>query len=637
VNGPGGTIGALAFASGDGLTAPTINSAGNNPIVTAFAYRFIPPQNYTTAWTPSANISGSASGTNLFSRTTNALTTLGTNSFNLQLTNQQTGCISNAALNLLVVDPPATPVNANITGYGSSLGSSSAANSPITICGLQTVTLNYVGTLTAADTVIWWNAATGGSRLGTGLSYTTATLSAGTSVWASINNGACAQSGRYEFVVNYNAAPAVTVSMLGPDDEVNCSSTNATFSMTYQLSSSASYVYTWSNDGNASSASQSGADFTISSDTTTTSSWSAFEPGTGCNTSGQKSFGVYAFPVIVPTVADSLVCIGSSTTLNSNVTTSAFAVKCVPFGFRTAPAGATYLTNNGTRNGSYGGTVSLDDGGWEGIPIGFDFNYFGNIFTAVNVGTNGVINFGPYANFDASQYSFPSGFPSPNSPVNTIGVIATDLYLSSTGTIRFWTEGVAPGRVFVVQYDAPGWTADGRHVAQAHLFETTGLVEIHVERATGTSGAASKTFGLQDGTGTIGSTAPVNCDANGDPSGSVTWNNRTGSFGANNSKAWRFIPPVSYSFAWTPSGEISGSTSGASAIALPTATVPGIQTYEVTVTDNTSGCVGAPIQVQFELTEPVAQPDVVGWGVDSDVDGTNPMTARKVVPRSRKG
>jgi hypothetical protein len=397
--------------------------------------------------------------------------------------------------------------------------------------------------------------------------------------------------------------------------------------MTYQLTSSGSYNYTWSNDGNASSAVQSGADYAISSDTLTTSSWSAFEPGTGCTISGQKVFGVYSFPVIVPTVADSLVCIGGSTTLNSNVTTSAFGVKCVPFGFRTAPAGATFLANNGVRNGSYGGDASLDDGGWDGVPIGFDFNYFGNVFTSVNVGTNGVINFGPYANFNASQYSFPSGFPSTSSPVNTIGVIATDFYMNTTGTVRFWTEGVAPARVFVIEYNGPGWTADGQHVAQAHLFETTGLVEIHVERATGAGTfAGPKTIGLQDGTGTIGSTAPVNCDASGNPSGSITWNARVGTISASNPQAWRFIPPVSYSFAWTPSGEISGSTTGASAIALPTATVPGIQTYEVTVTDNTSGCVGAPIQVQIELTEPVAQPDVVGFGVDSDVDGTNTVS-----------
>ena len=104
VNGPGGLIGALPYNSG--TTASAIN-----PIASPIAYRFIPPQNYTTAWTPSADISGAASGTNLFSRTTNALTTLGTNTFNLQLTNQQTGCVSNASVNTLVVDLRLQPVH----------------------------------------------------------------------------------------------------------------------------------------------------------------------------------------------------------------------------------------------------------------------------------------------------------------------------------------------------------------------------------------------------------------------------------------------------------------------------------------------------------------------------------------------
>jgi hypothetical protein len=626
VNGPGGLIGAQAYNSG------TVANA-TNPIATSIAYRFVPPQNYTTAWTPSGDISGSASGTNLFSRTTNVLNTPGTINFNLQLTNQQTGCVSNAALAVPVVDAPVTPVSASIEAYGSSLGAASATQSPLTICGEQDVKVVYVGTLGATEQVKWYDAAAGGTLLATNDTLDIAGLSTDDTLYVAINNGACAESGRFTYFINYNAPAAVTVNSLGPDSDVNCGE-GPTYGMSYSLTSAASpaYTYTWTNDGNAATfADNGGGSATLTSTETTTSSWSAFQAGTGCTISGTKSLGVYPFPVIEPTAADTAICIGDSTVINSNLSTSNFAVTCVPYAMRTAPGSATVLCDAGvqvtphTPSNGLGFFAPLDDAGWANVPLGFTFNYFGVDFSAVNVGTNGVINFGSWSAFNSSQYSFPGGFPSASNPVNTIAVLGTDLYMVTTGSMRYWTEGSAPNRVFVLEYNAcPGWTADGLHTAQVHLFETIGLVEIHIGQATGTGTfAGPKTFGLQDATGTIGATAPVNCDASGAPSGIATWNARTSTITTADPKAWRFAPPVSYSFAWSPAGEISGATTNSAALARPTATVPGVQSYFVTVTDNVSGCVGTPVELEFDLISPAAAPNVVGFGVDSDLDGTN--------------
>ena len=616
VNGPGGTIGVLAL----GTTAA---------ISTPIAYRFTPPQNYSTTWTVTAGtatISPTPTATNGFNASVINMDTPGTVSFNLQLTNQQTGCVTNAPLNVEVVAPPSTPVSASIEAYGSSLGSASATTTPLTVCGDQDVKVVYVGSLGVTDQVKWYNASTGGTLLANNDTLDIAGLSADDTVWVAINNGACTESGRFQYVINYNAAPAVTVNSLGPDSDVNCGE-GPTYGMSYSMTSGASpaYTYTWTNDGNAVSfLDNGGGSATLTSTETTTSSWTAFQAGTGCTISGSKSFGVYPFPAIVPTAADTAICIGDSTVISSNLSVTNFSVKCVPFAFRTAPGTAVDLCLDGIRNNSYGGSASLDDGGWEGIPLGFTFNYFGLDFTNVNVGTNGVINFGPYANFNVSQYSFPSGFPSASSPVNTIGVLATDFYLTNIGYVRFWTEGAAPNRVFVLEYNGPGWTADGTHNAQVHLYETLGLVEIHVNEATGTGTfAGPKTIGLQNGDGTVGATAPLNCDVNGNQVGLATWNSRTSIINTIDPKAWRFSPPVSYTFAWTPSGEISGSTTNSSVLARPTATTAGTQSYFVTVTDNNSGCVGTPVELEFDLLDPVAAPDVVGFGVLSDLDGTN--------------
>jgi len=608
VNGPGGLVGAVAYSSTATITSPT-------------AWRFLPPQNYTTTWTPSADISGSASGTNLFSRTTSALNTAGTINFNLQLTNQQTGCVSNAPFNLVVADPPSTPVNASIEAYGSSLGAASAENSPMTVCGDQDVTLIFVGALGIPDEVKWYDAAVAGNLLATNDTLILSDVAAGTSVWAAINNGACPETGRYEYVINYNTPPPVTVNSLGPDRDVNCGE-GVTYNMSYLLASAASpaYVYAWSNDGNAATfVDNGGGSATLSSDETTASTYTAFQPGTGCTTTAQKSFGVYPFPVIVPTAADTAICIGDSLLISSNLSVTNFSVKCVPFSFRTALGNETYLAQSGIRNNSFGGTISLDDGGWESIPLGFTFNYFGADFSAVNVGTNGVIHFGPYANFNPNQYSFQNGFPSTNSPVNTIGVLATDLYMTNTGYVRFWTEGAAPNRVFVLEYNSPGWISDGNHNAQVHLYETLGLVEIHVNQATGTGAfAGPKTIGLQNGTGTIGATAPVVCDVNGNQGGWVTWYSRVSTITTADPKGWRFSPPVTYTFAWAPGGEIAGSTNNSTALAAPTATSPGVTTYSITVTDNLSGCIGTPVALDIIL----ADCSCTGTFADADNDGT---------------
>jgi hypothetical protein len=209
INGPTGTIGVLAFASG------TV-AAANNPIVTSFAYRFTPPSNYTTNWTPAIDISGSASGTNLFSVTTNALSTLGTNTFNLYAQDQITGC-DNGLGDDVVVEVLAIPANvgaAEVSAYGSVLGIGSAdSSSPLDICGDQTYTANFTGTLGGLESINWYDAATGGTLLASGSTYTSGTISAGTSdtIYVEITNGFCSSASRTMYVVDNATPTAVTI------------------------------------------------------------------------------------------------------------------------------------------------------------------------------------------------------------------------------------------------------------------------------------------------------------------------------------------------------------------------------------------------------------------------------------------
>ena len=612
-------------------TNPVTNVVSNWTVSTGSgeAWRFSPPSNYTTAWTPSGSINGTASGTNLFTRTTNALNTVGANTINLVVTDQTTGCSNSAAPATVTVEVlaiPSVPASADVTGYGSILGSGSAAQSPLTVCGPQTVTINYGGSLGSGEIVRWYDAATSGTLLGTGLSYTTPSLTNGDSVYVEIYNGVCTSPTRRLFDIDYNIPPAISIASNGPDNDVNCG-VGPTYSMGYTASSAnAGYAYTWVNDAIAATFSPSGANVTLTSTATTNSTVTAFDASTGCSISGVKSLSIYEFPNIVPTSADSIICVGDSTIVSSGVAAGAFSANCTTFGLRTAPGSASVLCAGGvqvTPHAPYNGlglNAALDDSGWSGIPIGFDFDYFGTTFTSLNVGTNGVANFGSYATFNAGQYLFSSGFPSALSPVNTIAVLATDLRMTVSGTVRYWTEGVAPNRVFVLEYlNCPGWS-NGIHTAQLHLFETLGRVEIHVAEATSTGGLGNKTIALQNGDGTIGTAAPL-CN-----NPSQTWNNRADVIVAAFPWAWRFNPPVDYTFVWSPSGEISGATDEADIVAYPTATVAGTQNYSIQVTDNVSGCVGTPVSYPVQIVDAPALPNIVGYGLFSEQDGTNGTT-----------
>lgn len=630
------TVGLQNATATIGAVAP--GRSGTWTVAVPEGWRFTPPSNYNTSWTPAADVVDPDNGLNIFSGTTSALTVVGTNTFTFAAQDLTTGCNGGGTVDVEVLAVPGAVAGGDLEAYGSVLGAPSAGPSPYNdACGDQTITYEFTGTLSGLDQVMWYDAATGGTLLATGNTYTTGVLTSGTSqtVYAEFNNGFCASASRTAFTVNIGVPPAITISLLGPEgDLIRCDASGFTTLYTELVDANSSndpnYTYTWTpDDANATTFNQiaipTPGTLDWHSDTTTVATVTAFDATTGCQTDTTIALSVFAIPSITPTASSDTVCLGDSTLLLSGVSQGVFSAVCKTWGYRTAPGTETYLINNGllvTPHAPWNGlglNAAQDDQGWENIPLGFTFNYFGTNFSQCNVGTNGVLNFGPYATFNAGQYSFPSGFPSVSSPLNTIAVIATDLYMVTSGTVRYWTEGISPNRVFVLEYlNCPGWTADGTHSAQVHLFETTGKIEIHVDGATGTGTfAGPKTIGLQDGTGTIGATAPV-CTSPGN-----FWNARNATIPYAFSQAWLFSPPVNYTFAWSPSGEISGSTTNADAMALPTGL--GTQTYSVQITDNISGCVGPAATVDVEAVPVPSAPTVSGEGDFSQANSVSPI------------
>jgi hypothetical protein len=614
------TIGVQNSTGTVGSAAPGRNGF-TGTISVPEAWRFAPPANYTMTWTPAPDISGSNTGLNLFAVTTNTIST--TTTMGVTALNLTNGCSTSDSFDITILATPSNP--SGLTGYGANLGAGSATASPHAFCSSQILTATAPAG-GASERVRWFNAATGGTPLQTGTNgasdtYTRLTASsANDTLWVEYYNGICSSAARTAMAFTFSAAPSVTIASLGPDLDANCG-VGPTYAMDYQASSTndPNYAYTWTFDGLATTDVDNGSgSASITSTVTTASTVTAVDAVTGCQTSVAKSFGVYAFPAVTPTATDTVICVGDSTQVQSGVTQGNFTVVCIPDNYR-APVSPTVLATAGGAVVPLSGG-SLDDGGWGGIPLGFTFDYFGNNFTTVAAGTNGVAQFGTVlgygtGNGNLGDFTF-GAWPDVNNPANAIAVIANDLYLPGSGTVQYWTEGVAPNRVFVLEYlNVEGFWADGNHHVQMHVFETLGTVEIHAFEATSVD---AKSIALQNDDATIGAAAP-RCNVPGQ-----FWNSNTASITLAFPWAWRFSPPVNYTFAWSPSGEISGSTTGANIMAVPTSAVPTTQTYSLTITDNTSGCVNAvPFTRDIEVIAAPVAASVDGIGSFSATPGTN--------------
>lgn len=135
--------------------------------------------------------------------------------------------------------------------------------------------------------------------------------------------------------------------------------------------------------------------------------------------------------------------------------------------------GGTVLGNASSANHCFvdpanliGETENLIPG--SGFPIGFDFIFNGNTFDRVAINTNGWLSFGKSGLGNAAVYSQIATAPisqvadadgngthdmSPNDELrNRVSALGTDLNAAADSELRFETLGVAPNRIFVVQW-----------------------------------------------------------------------------------------------------------------------------------------------------------------------------------------
>jgi len=492
-----------------------------------------------------------------------------------------------------------TCTNSGVTSYSNEV--------VVTVNNLPTITAtaansgNFCGvgvlTATGGTSYTWSPAAsllsnTGATVTSIATANTTFTVS-GTDANGCVNTGTAS--------IVYTAPPAVTLTATTP----SFCGTGGTSTVT--ATSTGSYEYVWSSPDGATFSTTTGNPTVATVAQTSTIRVTATDISTGCAEIQNYSIGVYPLPSATVTTTANGVCPGTSATIGSGLSAGNFSVTSIPHQALTAPGYAGVLMNLGTAVTPLSGGT-MDDGGWGGIPIGFNFNFFGTSFNTLAAGTNGLLMFGTVPGYTTAagqlgQFSFtgPPYFPNAANPGNIIALLAADMQMANSvnGSVKYWTEGYAPNRKFVIQYKrVHGYSSNPEATVTCVLYETLGIVDIFVTNKTFSNTAI---IGLQDATKTIGAVAP----------------GRTGAWTTTTPEGWRFAPPSNYTTTWFANGtQFDTGTNIFSETVTPVVTT----TYAITYTNQTTGCTNAVGSAQVTMA-------VLGTVAPAGVTATASVTA----------
>ena len=185
------------------------------------------------------------------------------------------------------------------------------------------------------------------------------------------------------------------------------------------------------------------------------------------------------------------------------------------------------------QGGGTGVSINTDDVWSNSINLPFTFCFYGQTYNQLLIGSNGNLNFNLGSAGGYCPWSFTASCPSPNLVnMGNIFGIYHDIDPSVCGNIKYYTNGAAPCRQFIVSFDLichfSCTSITSRHMMV--LNETTNYIDVYVESKPTCSGwnGGRAIIGLQDATGNVGITAP---NRNSTPTWTVT-----------TPEGWRFKP-----------------------------------------------------------------------------------------------
>ncbi len=176
-----------------------------------------------------------------------------------------------------------------------------------------------------------------------------------------------------------------------------------------------------------------------------------------------------------------------------------------------AATSGTFTALTGATNPPFSSeSIGTDEGGFNAIPLGFDFFYMGTRYATLSASTNGWVVLGR-ANLllgSTAEFGFNNNLSSDTRrPI--IAPLWDDLDIVSVSNFSYVTSGSTPNRVFTAQWLNVKWSLDAASAGisfQVKLYETSGKIEfIYRQEAGGVhssgGGASIGTTGTGTGSG----------------------------------------------------------------------------------------------------------------------------------------
>ncbi|HSX27299.1 MAG TPA: hypothetical protein VLG25_00805 [Patescibacteria group bacterium] len=221
---------------------------------------------------------------------------------------------------------------------------------------------------------------------------------------------------------------------------------------------------------------------------------------------GGNSFGTTA---LLGTNDANDLAIRTDGTERANITT--VGTVRVGAGLSQANYSASSITYSPATLSGGAGALSLNDDEVSApISLPFSFTFYGSSYSSLSVSSNGFITL-----LGGQDHGCCEGqnIPDPTSPNAVIAGYWTDLYPPGNGTIKYETQGTAPNRVFIIEYNGiPLCCGSNPDVTfQIKLFEGSSIIEVHTASSVhvdGSNGDNPVTQGIENGGGTVALTLP---------------------------------------------------------------------------------------------------------------------------------
>ncbi len=526
----------ITFSSNTASTA-TANDINASAPASGRMYRFVPPAvSYT--WTPGTFLNSTTISNPLASGITATTTYTAT-------TTSSIGCTATGTVTITA---------------GSALTSVATITPGSTVCAGTNITLNAVPTGGGGPYTYAWTGPNSFSSTAQNPAISSVAL-ANAGTYSVTITDACTATSTATVTLTVNPLPTVAVT---PTSASICNPGGSPVSLT----ATGATTYTWLPVTGLTPST--GATVSANPSATTTYTVTGTNSN-GCTSTATTTITVTETPSIVSvTASPASVCNnGSSQLLVVAGTTTAYTVSATTFAPIASGTGTTTLCNATVATTPLT-TGTLDDGYWNNIAMPFSFNYFGSTYNTIHVQTNCVISFSPFTTTTGYNATLPNT-PAPN---NIIAPCFGDMDWRFGGVISTYTSGVAPNRIFVINYNGTsgggfytGAAPSALVITQVQLFETSNIIKVHsTSIPTSTTNHAQ---GIENAGGTTGF---------------IVTGRNNGLWTASND-AVQFLPSAgTFTYSWTPGTFLNSTT-----IANPMATgVTATTTY--TVTASAGGC-----------------------------------------------